>query len=236
MNNHNATAVVQDDCIFIRAQIDVDAARCRLTRRSGWRTRAAGRFVLRVLGRRRRDDGPRHVELVWLPHYHVVFQSRTSDDELVTIDMLIDGSDRRATFWDLASVQWEPGVDRECFQPAFDEEDAREIARRALFEAGLRGKSWRHGLKTWEIRRIRVVHYPYWVAYFERHNERLDVDLVDAVTAELAGPAAKIALLAALARANHATARNSADGNDNDQADASNQNAEDPEGNAEMQR
>lgn len=196
-NRVNRTYCQADDC-FIHAQVDLDVARQRLARRSWWRVRAVWRAILHPFAQNRPTDTPRHIELIWLPRYHVVFQLQASGDDPVTIDVLIDGSDRRATFWDLTSIQWEPRNGREQFAPALNEDTVRDIARRALFQAGLRGKSWRHGLKTWEIQTTRVVHYPYWVAYFERRNRRLDVVMVDAVTSDLAGPAGKIALLAAL--------------------------------------
>ncbi len=185
---------------FICPQVDLATAQHHLERRPGWRWRAALNAV-RSIWNRPSTLRPRHLELVWLPYYQVTFQSASSDNAPpTTMDLLIDGHDRRPVFWDLASVRWESGKGREHFQPSFDIETARAVAKRALFDAGLRGNRWRRSTVSWNIRQIRTVHYPYWVAYYERRHRRIDIVMLDALTAQIAGPANKIALLAALAQ------------------------------------
>ncbi len=185
---------------FIQPVVDADAAQQSLQHRRFDRLRRGlawpGRYLLGRAPRRLM----RHMEILWLPYYHVTFLTRTQKGRQSTANLLINGQDRQSTFWDLSQLQWISRPDQQRFEPRLSETEALDIARQAMFQAGIQNCSWTRGPNDWAADSIQLIHYPYWVAYFEYRNRRLDIALLDAVTGQLTGPAGKVTLLAALSQ------------------------------------
>lgn len=190
---------------FIRPVVDRDTAWQRLDRR---RLRRLSVAWSRVTGRGRRGDGSPsapgryrrplpYLEILWLPCFRVTFEV-ASGGRTSTVDVLVGGHDRQVTICQAADIQWDSEDGRERFGPDVTETEAPALARRGLLAALSRGRRWGARPSMGEAVGVQLVHYPFWVYYFERRKRMLDVRMLDAVTGSLAGPKAKAALFAAL--------------------------------------
>jgi hypothetical protein len=139
-----------------------------------------------------------YLEIVWLPHYRVTFETVRADQRS-TVDTLIGGHDRQVTICDFNGVLWDSEAAHETFDPELRETEAPELARRGLLAALLRGRGPKPSIG--KMLNLQLVHYPYWAYYYERRGGLLDVKMLDAVTGSPAGPKTKVAFLAALVKA-----------------------------------
>ena len=98
----------------------------------------------------------------------------------------------------------EPEADRPCFPPQIEPEDAAEIARNGLQVALLRGRRGQRNAVVGQVRRVDILQYPFWVYYYERRKNRLDIKILDAVTGGPPGPKVRTSLLAAILAAHRA--------------------------------
>jgi hypothetical protein len=146
------------------------------------------------------------LELIWLPHYRVSLQAAESSPEVdgssrqarPSVEILVDGFDRRATPFLLTNVNWLSNIEQVPYEPNVTAQDAIALAHQALLDVGLLRSPWAQGVTTWETLHVDVIHYPFWVYYY-RVRHRIDIRLLDALTGKPTGPGGKISLLSALA-------------------------------------
>ncbi len=189
---------------LIEPIIDREFARARLQRRPFPRLRSLCKWLARAVSRlltgRAAGRARWRLELLWLPHYYISLEQDVQDRR-VRAAVLVGGHDRRAVLCDLAGVSRRAAADQERFQPELDQTEALRIARRAILEAALRRPGWQRPPATPPSLHVELVHYPFWVYYYECRRQRLGVAMLDALTGKPTGPAVKTALLAALAGA-----------------------------------
>ncbi len=89
----------------------------------------------------------------------------------------------------------------EAFPPALTPEEAERVARRELVGTLIRLRGNRKRFEPGDTVGIELIHYPYWVYYFERRRGRLDMRVLDALTGEKPGHRLKLAMLEALVAA-----------------------------------
>lgn len=157
----------------------------------------AGRLLERARRRRLRSGRPLALELVYLPHWLVVYEAleaesagrMNSDGQLAILVCRLSG---QAAHIRLQDVNLAPGPEPlpPARDPAEAEERAADFAGRVLLMAA-RGKRRR---ERGRLLRSEPCGYPYWVEYVER-GRSLDFQAVDAVSGKRAGAAVRSAIV-----------------------------------------
>lgn len=183
----------------LRPEFSAQQAETVLTRRRFARTRAILRFITRPLRRPAGQSGAPAIplELVWLPQYWIRF---VVDDGAKTkrFEAMVCGHGQGAVAVDLSRRAWQP-IDGDAALPeSLTEADATEQARDGLTATMMQAPKWSNRTVVGEPV-SKLIGYPYWVYYYRRRGDKLDIKLLDAMTGRVAGPKAKAAFLAALA-------------------------------------
>lgn len=193
---------------FIEPVISEDSAWRQLTRRRLNGVRFLARTVARRVGdnadlweragqpQRLRGTVP-FLEILWLPYYRVQLAAQSGDRSL-TIEALVDGHEATFTPWDFAEVHWVESLDRESFAASIDAATALSVARQGFLDAALRRAEWTRDVRLLSAEGSELIHYPYWVYYFERRTNKLDFRMLDGVTGRPGGAKMKLSLLKAL--------------------------------------
>jgi hypothetical protein len=141
-----------------------------------------------------------YAELVWLPYYIIRIRLRSARSESETTVSVEGYSGSFAMFQRKADiVDGEPKG--ETFHPRLDENEAARIARKELLAVIMRQRSGRKKPVPGEVVSVELLQYPFWVYYYERRRERLDIRVLDAVTRSKPGPSIRASLLNAFAAA-----------------------------------
>lgn len=187
----------------LRPEFSAPQAEVVLTRRRFARTRAVSRFSANQIRRLlRRPTVPSAtlaipLELVWLPQYWVRFvvedRSKTKRFEAI-----VCGYGQGAAACDLSRQQWQPLDGPTAMSASLAETTARQQARDGLTATMMQAPRWSNRSIVGEPV-SELIGYPYWVYYYQRRGDKLDIKLLDAMTGRVAGPKAKAAFLAALA-------------------------------------
>ncbi len=143
-----------------------------------------------------------YAELVWLPYYIIRSRLRSASSES-EITVSVEGySGSFAIFQTQADIiDGEPKG--ETFPPRLDENEAARIARKELLAVIMRQRSGREKPVPGDVVNVELLQYPFWVYYYERRRERLDIRVLDAVTGSKLGPSIRASLLNAFAAAKH---------------------------------
>jgi hypothetical protein len=139
------------------------------------------------------------IELAWLPYYivPVEVQSRKGDGVIEVSVEAISGA--------FAIFQMQPNLeegppDGEIYPPKLSVAEAQEIGRKRLlksvmFKRGQRGKPVPVATGEPEL-----MHYPFWIYYYERRRSLIDFKVLDAATGKRAGHHSKLSFLEAFTR------------------------------------
>lgn len=141
-----------------------------------------------------------HLEVVWLPHYHATANGLVGQRP-ARAEVLVDGYEGRASVCELAGARYCDPPPAPSFEPVVTRPEALEVVGRQLWKLSMLRSGWIRPLPRWDRVEVELIHYPFWVAYFENRRHRLYVRMLDAITGRLAGPSARVALLTALTRA-----------------------------------
>lgn len=138
-----------------------------------------------------------YLEIAWFPYYLVTMEAvvKSSPQDVTTMVGALDG---RVTLIRVTDLKFAAQVDAEPFPPKLSEAEAVERARNFLLSALLRSPQWAAKTTLGQVRRVDLVHYPFWVYYFERRPGRLDVRILDAVTGQRVGAGVKGVFLEAV--------------------------------------
>jgi hypothetical protein len=141
-----------------------------------------------------------YAELVWLPYYIIRIKLRSARSES-EITVSVEGySGSFALFETQADiVDGEPKG--EIFRPRLDENEAARIARKELLAVIMRQRSGRKKPLPGNVVNVELLQYPFWIYYYERRRERLDIRVLDAVTGSKPGPSIRASFLNAFASA-----------------------------------
>jgi hypothetical protein len=187
----------------LRPKFSAQQAEVVLTRRRFARTRAVLRFSANLIRRLlRRPTAPSAtlaipLELVWLPQYWVRFVVEDSR-KTKRFEAIVCGHSQGAAACDLSRQQWQ-SIDGPAAMPAsLAETVARQQARDGLTATMMQAPKWSNRNIVGDAV-SELIGYPYWVYYYRRRGDKLDIKLLDAMTGRVAGPKAKAAFLAALA-------------------------------------
>jgi hypothetical protein len=82
-----------------------------------------------------------------------------------------------------------------------DENEAARIARKELLAVIMRQRSGRKKPLPGNVVNVELLQYPFWIYYYERRRERLDIRVLDAVTGSKPGPSIRASFLNAFASA-----------------------------------
>ena len=149
------------------------------------------------------------LELVWLPSFIVPFHVNSRKGAGVITVSVEAWSGAFAIFEMHDMVESGGPLEGELFEPRLGEPEAIAQGRDNLLHTILRQRSF--GPKP-EIRasgEVELLHYPFWVYYYERRPGRLDIKLIDAVTGAKGGAKTKSGLLAAFQAASKPADANS---------------------------
>jgi len=141
-----------------------------------------------------------YAELVWLPYYIVRIALRSALGESETTVSVESYSGSFALFETQAEIV-DGMPDGEIFRPRLDENEAARIARKGLLAVIMRQRSGRKRPVPGEVVNVELLQYPFWVYYYERRRERLDIRVLDAVTGSKPGPSIRASLLNSFAAA-----------------------------------
>lgn len=134
----------------------------------------------------------------FVPYYQFVFNADGGSGEPVSC--IVEGFSGEVALLAIADSDFESDSAQHELQPAIDTSRAEENARTALNALAnfSRGKNCR---VLRELASHRLIHYPYWVRYFERRRGRFDIRVIDAVTGKTPGAKLKKSLLDAFVAA-----------------------------------
>lgn len=169
-------------------------------------------------------SSPRHphlprLEQVWMPYYLIKINTYSQGRE-TPITVSVEGHAGAFAVFQMHELLLE-GEPSGChFPPRLEPNEAERIGRRELLTAVLRRGRTLHKPEPRQTLSIEVVHYPYWVYYYERRRGLLDIKLCDAVTGEKPGARIKAAVLSAFLAAAEAQERTaSEESNTSDRSD-----------------
>ncbi len=181
----------------LRPTVEADEATATLTRRRFARTRGVVGVLIRPLVPRGNDSSGERLELLWLPNYWVRF-AVADGAKTKRFEALVCGHGQGAVAVDLSRQTWQTIDSSDTFAESLATTVAIEQAHDGLKAAMVRAPKWSSRAVVGEPQ-CELIGYPYWVYYYRRRGDKLDVRLLDAMTGRLAGPKAKAAFLAALA-------------------------------------
>ena len=143
------------------------------------------------------------LEIVWLPRHLFDIRCVLPKDERV-ITACVDSHSGGFTVFEMDNWLVDSEAPGPAFAPAMSLDEAELIARRELLSFILRQRGILAKPEPRETVRVRLIHHPYWVYYFDGGGY-VDIRVLDAVTGERGGGKAKRAVLNAFA---HGAARN----------------------------
>ena len=156
--------------------------------------RAAIRFNPRRVGGSARLP---KLETIWLPRHLFDIRCVLGKDERV-ITACVDSHSGMFTVFEMDAWLVEFDTPEPCFGPSMPLEEAETIARRELLSFILRQRGLIAKPEPRDTVRVRLIHYPYWVYYFDAGGH-VDIRVLDAVSGERGGGKAKRAVLNAFA-------------------------------------
>ncbi|MCC6798334.1 MAG: hypothetical protein IT366_24690 [Candidatus Hydrogenedentes bacterium] len=138
------------------------------------------------------------LEVVWLPRHLFGIRCVLPKDER-EITACVDSHSGGFTVFEMDKWLVEGDPPEPFFAQGMPLEEAERIARRELLSFILRQRGILAKPEPRETVRIRLIHHPYWVYYFDGGGY-VDIRVLDAVTGERGGGKAKRAVLNAFAR------------------------------------
>ena len=138
-------------------------------------------------------------ELIWMPSYLVTIATRSTRGES-TVTCSIDGCSGSFALFELQDAI-EEGTVGESFAPTLSATEAEDLARRGLLQVILRRRSRRGKTAPEGTRCVQLLRYPYWVYYYRRGRNLVDIKVLDAATGLRTGPKLKTGILEAFRRA-----------------------------------
>lgn len=137
-------------------------------------------------------------ELVWVPFYIIPIHVESSQGPgVITVSV-------EAYSGAFAIFQMQPDIEdaalaEQSFAPRLSAEEAIAIGRKELLHTILRQRSTGPKPEIVSTDESYVLHYPFWLYYYERRRGLLDVKLLDAATGAKGGGKTKRGILDALA-------------------------------------
>lgn len=146
-----------------------------------------------------------YLELLYLPHYLIGFRVGSLNTE-GEIDVSVEAHSGSFAIFQMNEDLAESAKLKEWFRPKLTQEEALEIGRRELVASILRRRGNREKPPVGEPLSIDLFYYPYWVWYFERKKETIDIALMDAARGVKGGDRTRVGVLSCLS--NHEGGRN----------------------------
>lgn len=134
------------------------------------------------------------MERVWMPAYLVTFaiKSPRGDSDLTCF---VDACSGSFALFDMhESLSDSPELSTP-HAATLAEREAEEIARQELLKVILRRRSRAGKPVPGETLSIEILSYPYWVYYYHRRSDIIDIRVLDAATGRLVGNKIKLAIL-----------------------------------------
>ena len=138
------------------------------------------------------------LEVVWLPRHLFGIRCVLPRDER-EITACVDSHSGGFTVFEMDKWLVDGDLPEPSFGPGMSLEEAERIARRELLSFILRQRGILAKPEPRETLRVRLIHHPYWVYYFDGGGY-VDIRVLDAVTGERGGGKAKRAVLNAFAK------------------------------------
>lgn len=142
-----------------------------------------------------------YAERVWLPYYLLDYDVKTKKRDSVISVSVEAYSGAFAIFQMHEQLKEGEPPEGEFFPPEMPEDEAVTLGRDRLHEAIIREKGRRLQPEVNEVVKIEIIHYPFWVYYFERRRGLIDIKVLDAARGEKPGNKTRISLLNAFAKA-----------------------------------
>lgn len=177
---------------YLDARVPEAVAAAKL--RPGFLRRAAFRLTPRRLGGNAQVP---KLEAVWLPRHLFDIRCVLGADER-TLTACVDSHSGMFTVFEMDPWLVDGGVPCPHFAPAMSIEEAESLARRELLAFILRQRGLLAKPEPRDTVRVRLIHYPYWVYYFDAGGY-VDIRVLDAINGERGGGKAKRAVLNAFA-------------------------------------
>jgi len=167
-----------------------------------------GRRAFERFGRSRRSDsgssagnsGDRRLpflELVWLPHYRLTVELE-GKHRTAPVEVLVGAIDGHFALVDLARVQWRRAPPTSAFEAHLGPDEAVATARERLLRTILQVPGLPSRPHVGQVLATSLIHYPFWVWYYQRRRGILDFKMLDGMTGSAAGARLKVAFLQAL--------------------------------------
>jgi len=141
-----------------------------------------------------------YAELVWLPYYIIPIKLRSPRGES-EITVSVEGYSGSVAVFQTQANTVEGKPQGETFRPRLDQIEATRLARKGLLVTIMGRRSGREKPVPQEVVRVDLLHYPFWVYYYERRRGRLDIRVLDAVNGSKPGPGVRASILNAFASA-----------------------------------
>jgi len=132
------------------------------------------------------------VELIYIPHYAItipVYQAESKSTACAAIEACSGAFTLRRYKDELLSNA--PQDLGQVFASQITEDDALEIAQDGILKNALRERGGRRTFKWAEPESIELLQHPFWVYYYARRRNLLDIRLLDAVTGDRPGSKTK---------------------------------------------
>lgn len=154
------------------------------------------RALIRLRSGKLRDVSLPKLEVIWLPRHLFDIRCVLGKNER-NITAAVDSYSGMFTVFEMQEwlVDGEPS---QTFAPYMPEKEAESLARRELLSFILRQRGTMAKPEPRETAAVHLIHYPYWVYYFDGGGF-IDIRVLDAVTGERGGGKAKRAVLNAFA-------------------------------------
>jgi hypothetical protein len=137
-----------------------------------------------------------HLEQVWLPYYLIQINTRVRES-VTAVAVSVEAHSGAFAIFEMHDILTEGTPTGESFPPKLDASEAERLGRQALLAAFLRQVRTLKKSELLETLSVTLFLYPYWVYYYERRPELLDIRLLDAVTGQKAPSRTKAAILEA---------------------------------------
>jgi hypothetical protein len=190
---------------FIEPRIDHNAALRTFERR-----RLANLWgLLRRRHSTRSNAGSRErrlpfAEPAWLPYYIIPIKVSSSRGES-QITVSVEAYSGAFAIFQMHADIVDGEVDGETFPPRLTEEEAARIGQKELLATIMRQRSRGQKPVPGAVISVDVLHYPFWVYYYERRPGFLDIKVLDAATGSKPGGKTRIALIEAFSAASRGT-------------------------------
>jgi len=138
-----------------------------------------------------------YVELVWMPWYLVSFTMTSRRGTGIT-DVAVDAYLGAFAIFQMHPHLREGVIDGDVFEPKMDPEEAAAIGRKRLLESVMFRRGQRNKPVPGEAENVRLIHYPFYVYYYERRPGKIDIKVFDAVRGENPGSKTKNSILTAM--------------------------------------